>query len=245
MTEITHQLPELDHIWQDSLSWQPNSQQQDKFRLLYDEIITANRQFNLTRITEPVDFWEKHLWDSLSALIGLSLIKHNELSVIDIGTGAGFPGIPVAIAFPYWNVTLLDSTAKKMNFVKGLIANLKLNNVKVLIGRAEEIGQSKNHREAYDLALIRAVSEAAVCAEYALPMLRLDGIAVLYRGNWTEIEKLSLQSAVDKLGGKIELLKSIQTPLSKGTRNCIYLRKVAPTPKQFPRMVGIPAQKPL
>lgn len=148
-----------------------------KFQQLYKEIVTGNRQLNLTRITEPNEFWEKHLWDSLAGLNGLELAKEiakaENLSIIDIGTGAGFPGIPIAIAFPFWTVTLLDSTRKKINFIEDLIPKLALRNTKTLMGRAEEIGQSSFHRQTYDIALIRAVSEASVCAEYTLPLLNI------------------------------------------------------------------------
>lgn len=242
-------LPILEEVWQTTLGWQPNEFQQKKFQQLYEEILNGNRQFNLTRITEPNDFWEKHLWDSLAGLKGLEIAseleKQQKLSAIDIGTGAGFPGIPLAIVFPFWQVSLLDSTRKKVNFLSDLITNLDIKNTTTLVGRAEEIGRDFSHRETYDFALIRAVGDASVCAEYALPTLKIGGLAILYRGHWCDRDNVSLQSATEKLGGKIEQVIELTTPLTQSIRHCIYLRKISPTSSQFPRAAGIPAQKPL
>ena len=242
-------LPTLEDIWQTTLGWQPNTKQQEQFQQLYAEILEGNRQFNLTRITDKSEFWEKHLWDSLSGLSGLGIPNLLETSqnftAIDIGTGAGFPGIPIAISFPFWTITLLDSTRKKIAFLSKLITKLDIQNTQVLIGRAEEIGQNSLQRQAYDLAFIRAVGETSVCAEYALPLLKIGGLAILYRGQWDEKDNLSLQLAAKKLGGEIEQLTELLTPLSHSIRHCIYLRKVSATPLQFPRATGIPVQKPL
>jgi 16S rRNA (guanine527-N7)-methyltransferase len=238
-------LPTLAEIWQETLGWQPNREQQEKFQQLYEEIIAGNQQFNLTRITEPNEFWEKHLWDSLVGLNEIEVEKQQNLTAIDIGTGAGFPGIPIAIALPLWTVTLLDSTRKKMTFLSNLTAKLDLKNTKTLVGRAEEIGQNPIHRKVYDIALIRAVGEASVCVEYTLPLLKINGLAILYRGHWKEKDNISLQKATEKLGGKIERVTKLVTPLSQSIRHCIYLRKISPTPAKFPRQVGIPTQKPL
>ncbi|NES84464.1 MAG: 16S rRNA (guanine(527)-N(7))-methyltransferase RsmG [Moorea sp. SIO2B7] len=242
-------LPNLNEIWQKTLEWQPNEQQQQQFQQLYEEILAGNRQLNLTRITEVKDFWEKHLWDSLAGLVGLGLITEIETrqtkTVIDIGTGAGFPGIPLAIALPKWKVTLLDSTCKKITFLNILITQLGILNVKTLTGRAEQIGQEKYHREAYDIALVRAVGSPSVCAEYALPLLKLGGIAILYRGNWSDEDTNNLQPAVKQLGGEIKSIEKLTTPLSQSSRHCIYLHKLSPTHPKFPRAVGVPSQQPL
>jgi 16S rRNA (guanine527-N7)-methyltransferase len=175
------------------------------------------------------------------------LIRESLTSIraIDIGTGAGFPGIPVAIAQPQWRLTLLDSTRKKIQFLDQLLRGLRTLNATTLIERVENIGQSSNYRETYDVALIRAVSGASVCAEYALPLLKVGGLAVLYRGQWTEKETLALRPAVEKLGGQIELVEAFKTPLTESDRHCLYLRKVTSTPKEFPRGVGLAVQKPL
>jgi 16S rRNA (guanine527-N7)-methyltransferase len=243
------QLPNFADIWQKTLQWQPDEGQKLQYQELYEAILAGNRQLNLTRITEPSDFWEKHLWDSVVGITNLDLAieaeSNKQLNVIDVGTGAGFPGLPIAIARPFWQLTLLDSTHKKIVFVQTVVNNLGLNNVKTLAGRVETIGQENLHREAYDLALIRAVSQPSVCAEYTLPLVKVGSLAILYRGHWSDEDSTQLQFALEKLGGKIESIRELTTPISNSIRNCIYLRKISATPQEFPRAVGVPSQQPL
>ncbi|MGB7442161.1 MAG: 16S rRNA (guanine(527)-N(7))-methyltransferase RsmG [Coleofasciculaceae cyanobacterium] len=238
-------LPDMSQLWQQTLSWQPALEQQNLFEQLYQEILLGNRQLNLTRITQPEEFWEKHLWDSLRGVTPLFSTVSSQQKIIDIGTGAGFPGLPVAIAFPDCSVTLLDATRKKINFLDTLITQLGLKNATTLIGRAEAIGQQAKQRKTYDIALVRAVGSASVCVEYALPLLKPQGLAILYRGHWTEEDTDNLQPVVKKLGGVIESVEEITTPLSNSIRHCLYLRQLLPTPVKFPRPVGVPAQQPL
>jgi 16S rRNA (guanine527-N7)-methyltransferase len=247
MNQIEEKLPEMLSIWQSTFGWQPNQKQQQQFEQLYQIILEGNRKLNLTRITSPEDFWEKHLWDSLTGVHSWLANNNSQenLKVIDIGTGAGFPGLPVAIAFPHWTVTLLDSTRKKVAFLETTITKLGLTNVKTLLGRAEAVGQDSLYREVYDLALIRAVGQASVCAEYAVPLVNNSGLAILYRGHWSEAENLALNSAIIQLGSKLDKIEAWKTPLTNSDRHCVYLRKHFPTPKQFPRPIGIPNQNPL
>lgn len=274
-TALAAELPLLLELWQSSCGWQPDTAQHQQFQHLYAQILDGNQRLNLTRITEPTDFWEKHLWDSLSGFMpflgaanrqieaetGAESVAESRvsaidppvtlgqlpspLSVIDIGTGAGFPGIPVAIAFPDATVTLLDSTRKKIAFIDSMLVALKLSNAKTWVERVEQIGQQRQHRGAYDVALLRAVAPATVCAEYALPLLSANGLAILYRGQWTADEETALEGAIAQLGGRLEHVAQFTTPLSQSQRHCLYLRKVAPTPGQFPRAVGVPSQLPL
>jgi len=219
-------LPDMSQLWQQTLSWQPGEEQKNLFEYLYQGILLGNRQLNLTRITKPEEFWEKHLWDSLWGVTPLLLNVSSQPKIIDIGTGAGFPGLPVAIALPHCSVTLLDSTRKKINFLDTLVSQLDLNNATTLLGRAEAIGQQPKHRKSYDVALVRAVGAASVCVEYALPLLKSQGLAILYRGHWTEEDTEALRPMVKKLGGVIESVAEITTPLSQSIRHCLYLRRL-------------------
>lgn len=218
-------LPEYRSLWQSTLGWCPSPRQQQQFQELYEAILTGNRQFNLTRITAPEAFWEKHLWDSLRGIIPLGWEEREDISVIDIGTGAGFPGLPCAIAFPVARVTLLDSTRKKITYLNTLISQLNLSQVETVLGRAETVGKHPKQRENYDLALLRAVSSATVCAQYAFPFLKVGGTALLYRGRWTSEEKQALVGTLTELGGVIEGVETFSTPLTQGERNCVYLKK--------------------
>lgn len=243
-------LPNPTTLWQETLGWAPDATQQQLFQQVYEQILAGNQRLNLTRITATEDFWEKHLWDSLRGIPAFLPVADRPLlspaaKVIDIGTGAGFPGLPVAIARPDWHVTLLDSTRKKMTFLNELITTLQLTHVQTLVGRAEEIGQQAAHRETYDVALIRAVAAEAVCAEYTLPLLKPGGIAILYRGHYDATDVAPLASVVTILGGQMEQTDLFQTPMTHSDRHCLLLRKVKPTPAQYPRAVGLPVQKPL
>lgn len=249
MSEVNHcELPEQRDRWQQTLNWQPSDNQLRQFQHLYDLVLAGNQHLNLTRITEPLEFWEKHLWDSLQvidSLVERELLPAGSKRVIDIGTGGGFPGLPVAIAQPQWTVTLLDSTRKKVAFLQRLVTTLGLPQVSTLCDRAEHLGHDHSYREAFDLALIRAVGTGTVCAEYALPFLKVGGIAILYRGQWTMAESTALQAAAVILGGTVELTTEFTTPLSQSQRHCLYLRKLRSTPSCYPRAIGIPQQQPL
>ena len=278
------QLPTHFDLWQQTLGWQPTLEQQALFQKLYEQILEGNTRLNLTRITEPEDFWEKHLWDSLSGLapwladqaleadatendalanqapdvsssepITIEPITSRPLRVVDIGTGGGFPGIPAAIAlFPFTgpiDLTLVDSTRKKIFFLQELSQKLELRSHHIKVSgqaiRAEIIAQQPAHRETYDLALIRAVGAAATCAEYALPLLQIDGQAVLFRGQWSDDDTEALLPVLDLLGGELTDLQSWETPITRSSRHCLFIHKVAPTPDDLPRAVGIPGKTPL
>ncbi|MBD2484190.1 16S rRNA (guanine(527)-N(7))-methyltransferase RsmG [Planktothrix sp. FACHB-1365] len=241
-------LPELTAIWQNTLNWQPTPAQQDLFQQLFELILEFNQQLNLTRLTEPEEFWEKHLWDSLRGIAPIlsgKTASHPSDKIIDIGTGGGFPGIPVALVLPDCSVTLLDSTRKKITALTTILEQLNFKNTIPWVGRAEALGQHHKHRESYQLALLRAVAPPSVSAEYALPLLKIGGLGILYRGHWTTEEEKQLTSAVKQLGGIIESVDEFTTPLTNSVRHCVSIKKVKPTPKQYPRNVGVPGQKPL
>ncbi len=228
---MSNLLPEMTDLWIKTINWQPSALQQSQFQQVYEQVIKGNSQFNLTRITEPVEFWEKHLWDSLRPIVPLLALKQPQ--IIDIGTGAGFPGLPMAIALPDSTVTLVDSTRKKIAFLDTLLIELNIANALTVTSRAETLGKLPQYSNAYDVATIRAVGAAAICAEYALPLIKPGGIAVLYRGNWTVEEQEALTRAIAPLNGKIDSIDSFKTPLTHSIRHCIYLKKLTTsTPSQ-------------
>jgi 16S rRNA (guanine527-N7)-methyltransferase len=241
---MNNPLPEMSAQWQESLQWQPDNMQQASFGLLYQDMLRVNRQFNLTRITEPLEFWEKHLWDSLSG-IQPWLTTTTPWHCLDIGTGGGFPGLPIAIVHPTWQINLLDSTRKKITFIQQMIETLGLSNAQGLVDRVEQLGHHPDHREFYDLATIRAVATAPVCAEYALPMLKIGGHAILYRGQWSDEEDHALKTAAEVLGSEVTHVANLTTPLSGSTRTCITLTKRQTMDTSFPRAIGLAVQKPI
>lgn len=228
-SKIPHQqLPEMSEVWQQTLFWQPSAARQQQFQHLYELILAGNAKLNLTRITEAIAFWEKHLWDSLRGI--LPILKeeppeNSSLNIIDIGTGAGFPGLPVAIALPHSSLTLLDSTHKKIAFLRTGIARLGIKNATPVVGRAEQLACQPQYAGLYDIALLRAVAAATVCAEYAYPFLKVGGLAILYRGRWTPEEAEALARTTEHLGGVVESVEAFTTPISHATRHCLYLRR--------------------
>ncbi|ERN41066.1 16S rRNA (guanine52-N7)-methyltransferase GidB [Rubidibacter lacunae KORDI 51-2] len=240
-------LPEPNELWQETCDWQPDAAQAQLLQALYARTIAVNRQLNLTRIISPEDFWEKHLWDSLRAIAPLGWLNAGATApaIVDIGTGGGFPGLPIAIAVPQATVALNDATRKKLAFLDGLVAQLGLENVRTLAGRAEAIGHHPGHRARYDAAMVRAVGPPSVCAEYGLPLLKIGGTAVLYRGRWSNADTEALRPALAQLGGELVEIAAYKTPLSRSNRHCLYVRKRAKTPSAFPRAIGIPTKTPL
>ncbi len=202
-------------IWLSTLNWQPSDAEIAQFQCLYDRVLQGNQVQNLTRITSPIDFWEKHLWDSLRGI--KPFWQQANLKVLDIGTGAGFPGLPIAIVQPTWQLTLLDGTLKKIKFVKETIAAIGLTNTIAIHGRAEELGREKHYQNQFDLVLVRAVGTIADCLKYSLPLTRSGGTIVLYRGQWHAQEQQHLEGMDWQMDGFV-------TPISCSQRHCIYIR---------------------
>lgn len=203
-------------------------------------LLEWNEKMNLTAIEEEREFIIKHFIDSLSILPYLGDVR----SLIDVGTGAGFPGIPLKIAQPSLEILLLDSLEKRVGFLKTVISELKLDGIRALHLRAEDAGKEPSHREKYDAAVARAVAALPVLLEYCLPMVKRGGIFIAMKGSSKEEIEAS-NKALELLGGKIEEVKEFTLPCSEIKRSIIIVRKFRQTPTKYPRKAGKPSKQPL
>jgi len=225
------------------------------FQVYADELRSWNEKFNLTAIRDLEGIQVKHFLDSLSLLKALPLrpADYNpaapeaapRLKLIDVGTGAGFPGLPLKIIYPQIQLTLLEATGKKAMFCEHLVDKLKLSGVAVVKGRAEEVGQAPEHREQYDWAVARAVAEMPTLAEYLLPLVRRGGHALAQKGEGAPAETHAAAHAIARLGGELERLIPVELPSIVETRYLVVFKKVAATPQTYPRRPGVPAKLPL
>jgi len=208
----------------------------------YMELIAEwNKRFNLTAISGQRDMVVKHFIDSLSVL---KYIPVDAESLIDVGTGAGMPGIPVKLAAPHIRVVLLDSVGKKVNFLKETISVLSLEGIEAVKGRAEELGKVKGYRESFDICTARAVAPLNILLEYTLPFVKVEGLLIAMKGKDAgEINQA--EKALDILGGRVERVESLTLPGSDIKRNIILIKKFRHTPSQFPRKPGKPSKQPL
>ena len=212
-----------------------------KFYLYMQLLIEWNEKINLTAITEPKEVIIKHFIDSLSIW---GEIKDNS-KIIDVGTGAGFPGVPLKIAFPHLEACLLDSLKKRVNFLEETFALLKLENITAIHGRAEEFAKNKAYREQYDLCVSRAVSNLATLSEYCLPYVKVGGNFISYKSGTVQEELQQAEKAVKILGGKIQDVVYFNLPDSEIQRSLVVIEKMKPTPGRYPRKAGTPLKEPL
>ena len=211
---------------------------------LYErELIDWNTRFNLTAIRDPHEIHVKHFLDSLSCLMALREAPFDRL--IDVGTGAGFPGIPIKIIFPKMQLTLVESVGKKAEFCRHVVNILDLKRVQVVQDRAESLGQNPSYREQYDWAVARAVAILPVLAEYLLPLVRVGGSMLAMKGESGPVEAHSAERALRVLGGHLRQLLPVALPGVAEERYLVMIDKVAATPKGYPRKVGVPARRPL
>ena len=204
-------------------------------------LIEKNKVMNLTGITEPKEVILKHFIDSLTVL---KYINEND-NIIDVGTGAGFPGIPLKMAENSLEITLLDSLNKRINFLNEVIEKINLNKVKTIHGRAEDFGQDFKYREKYDVAVSRAVAPLNVLLEYMLPFVKVGGQCICMKGNNCDEEIENSKRAIEILGGKIEKIKKFNLPNSDNNRTIFIIKKVQKMNRQYPRKAGIPTKNPL
>lgn len=216
------------------------------FQTYYEELVEWNRRFNLTAITDYEGVQVRHFLDSLSCLLALPRAKLQAgARVIDVGTGAGFPGLPLKILCPGMRLTLLEAAQKKTVFLEHLIGRLGLREVEVVHGRAEELGASPRYRERYDWALARAVAEMPTLAEYLLPLVRVGGAALAQKGEGGPAEVHAAEEAIRILGGRVQRLVPVTLHGLAETRYLVVVDKVAATPERYPRRPGIPGKRPL
>ena len=215
-------------------------EQIEKYYNYMNLLLEWNEKINLTAIIEPREIILKHFVDSLTIA---KYIKDDE-KLIDVGTGAGFPGIPLSIVKENTDIVLLDSLNKRINFLEEVKENLKLENITTIHGRAEEFGKNKNEREKYDIATSRAVAPLNILLEYLLPLVKVGGRAICMKGsNIEEVE--NAKNALEILGGKIEKTEEITLPNSDIKRNIIIVKKIKNTPSKYPRKPGTPSKEPI
>ena len=226
-----------------SIGVELNDTQIQQFIKYHEILVEWNSFMNLTGITEYEEVVQKHFVDSLALCKAIDVSKAQ--SLIDIGTGAGFPGIPLKIAYPHLKVTLLDSLQKRIKFLNEVITQLGLEEVETIHGRAEDFAKPSMKREAYDLCVSRAVANLASLSEYCLPYVNLGGYFVPYKSGKVDEELEESKKAVFLLGGKIEEEVKFNLPDSDITRSLIKIKKVAATPKKYPRKSGLATKEPI
>jgi len=208
-----------------------------------NELLAWNQRFNLTAIRDSEGIRTKHFLDSFSCVLAWK--ESPPLHLIDVGTGAGFPGIPLKILYPSMQLTLVESVGKKAAFCRHVAETLKLERVEVITGRAEELGQMPGKRESFDWAVARAVAALPVLAEYLLPLVRVSGAILAQKGHSGPAEAQQAEPALKLLGGRIRQLLPVTLPGVAEERYLVVVDKVAATPPQYPRKPGFPAKKPL
>lgn len=219
--------------------------QKEQFLKYYELLVEWNGFMNLTAITEFDDVMKKHFTDSLSLVKAYSEIRTEKLKVIDIGTGAGFPGIPLKIVFPQIELTLLDSLQKRLKFLQEVIDQLGLGEVELIHGRAEDFCKPSMKREQYDLCVSRAVANLATLSELCLPYVKVGGKFIPYKSEKAEEEVKAAKKAIGLLGGEVKDQIEFELPESNIGRTLVVIEKKNATPKKFPRKAGMPVKEPI
>ncbi len=225
------------------LGLKPDDHQIDQLIQYYELLIEWNRFMNLTAITEWNDVCTKHFIDSISLCKVMDCTR--DLTVIDVGTGAGFPGIPLKIVFPNLRITLLDSLGKRVKFLHEVIERLGLEHIEAVHGRAEDFAKPGLLREQFDLCVSRAVANLSTLSEYCLPYVKIDGFFISYKSEKISEEMQAAQHAIELLGGSIYDQTEFVLPNSNIYRNLFQVKKIRSTPKKYPRKAGLPSKEPL
>lgn len=222
-----------------------SEEQIEKFYHYYEILIEWNKVMNLTAITELEDVIYKHFIDSLSFVKAVEETDNNKYNLIDVGSGAGFPGIPLKIVFPNFSVVLLDSLNKRVNFLNEVISKLNLMEIKAVHGRAEDFGKNREYREQFDFCVSRAVANMATLSEYCIPFVKVGGIFVAYKSEKVEEEIEKGNNAIQVLGGKIEKIERFVLTGTDADRSLVVIKKNKRTDKRYPRKAGIPGKEPV
>lgn len=216
------------------------------FETCYDALVTWNQRFNLTAITDWNGVLIRHFLDSLSCLKAVPAADlEGGARVVDVGTGAGYPGIPLKIVCPGMRLTLLEATRKKVGFLEHLIGELGLEQVEAIHARSEQLGQDPMYREQYDWAIARAVAKMSTLAEYLLPLARVGGAVLAQKGEDATAEVHEADKAISALGGRVRQLVPVELRGLAETRYLVVVDKVAPSPEKYPRRPGMPKKRPL
>ena len=219
------------------------SRQKEQFVKFYELLMEWNKVMNLTGITEYEEVNEKHFVDSLSLVRAIDIDKVE--TVIDVGTGAGFPGIPLKIAFPHFKIVLLDSLNKRINFLNTVIDELGLTEITTIHGRAEDYAKQTEYREQFDLCVSRAVANLSTLSEYCLPYVKIGGMFIPYKSGEIDNEVQQANKAINILGGELKEVIKFQLPGTEINRSFVKIHKTKYTAKKYPRKAGMPAKEPL
>jgi 16S rRNA (guanine527-N7)-methyltransferase len=217
--------------------------QVELFNIYQEFLLEWNQHINLTSIVQPHDIETKHFLDSLSCSLAIDPCKGTRL--VDVGTGAGFPGIPIKILYPQIQLVLVESVGKKAEFCRQLIDKLGLKGVEITICRAEECGNRPEFREKFDWVTARAVANLPILVEYLIPLAKVNGVVIAQKGHTALIETQQAEYAIHLLGGKLRKLQPVHIPGVTEDRYLVVIDKKSSTPKQYPRNTGVPSKHPL
>ncbi|MFN8386018.1 MAG: 16S rRNA (guanine(527)-N(7))-methyltransferase RsmG [Anaerolineales bacterium] len=222
------------------------SETQTAMLMTYEkELMEWNQRFNLTAIRDSESIRAKHFLDSFSCILAWTLREDPPASLADVGTGAGFPGLPLKILYPNLKLTLVESVGKKAKFCEHIVNTLGLKDVSVIHARAEDVGQNSKHREKYDWVVARAVANLNVLSEYLLPLVKVGGAMLAQKGESAPAEAESAKKAMKILGGELRELIPVKLPGISDERYLVVVDKIAATPSQYPRKAGVPGKAPL
>ncbi|WP_137596620.1 16S rRNA (guanine(527)-N(7))-methyltransferase RsmG [Paucilactobacillus kaifaensis] len=223
-----------------------SDQQMQQFALYYELLIKGNEQLNLTTITEQGEVYLKHFYDSITPAFSLATLKTDKLMLCDVGAGAGFPSLPLKIAFPNLKVTIVDSLNKRINFLEKLVQQLGLTDVTLVHDRAETFGSPKNtYRESFNVVTARAVARLSVLSELCLPLVKIGGKFIALKASQADEELEQAKTAIETLGANVSSVDQLVLPQSDEPRTIVVLDKIQATPDKYPRRPGVPAKKPI